>query len=44
MKKKRKHYRPDEKVSMSRRHLIDGVQVSDLYEEYELRPTVYYRW
>ena len=44
MKKKRKHYRPDEKVSMIRRHLIDGVQVSDLCEEHELRPTVYYRW
>jgi len=44
MKKKRKHYRPDEKVSMIRRHLIDGVQVSDLCEEHGLRPTVYYRW
>jgi transposase-like protein len=44
MKQKRKHYRPDEKVSMIRRHLIDGVQVSDLCEEHELRPTVYYRW
>lgn len=44
MKKKRKHYRPDEKVSIIRRHLIDGVQVSDLCEEHELRPTVYYRW
>lgn len=44
MKKKRKHYRPDEKVRIIRRHLIDGVQVSDLCEEHELRPTVYYRW
>lgn len=44
MKKKRKHYRPDEKVSIIRRHLIDGVLVSDLCEEHELRPTVYYRW
>jgi len=44
MKKKRKHYRPDEKVHLIRRHLIDGVQVSDLCEEHELRPTVYYRW
>jgi len=44
MKKKRKNYRPDEKVGIIRRHLIDGVQVSDLCEEHELRPTVYYRW
>jgi len=44
MRKKRKSYRSDEKVSIIRRHLLDGVQVSDLCDEYTLQPTVYYRW
>ncbi len=30
MSKKRKQYSPEEKVSILRRHLLDGVPVSDL--------------
>ena len=44
MRKKRKHYTGEEKVAILRRHLLDGVLVSDLCEESELRPTVFYRW
>jgi len=44
MKKERKHYSPEEKVSILRRHLIDKVPVSTLCEELELRPTVFYHW
>jgi transposase len=44
MKKDRKHYTPTEKVSILRRHLLDQVPVSDLCEEMNLQPTVFYRW
>jgi transposase len=44
MKKKRKQYTPEEKVAIVRKHLIEQVPVSDICEEYQLQPTVYYRW
>jgi transposase-like protein len=44
MVKHRKHYTPDEKVSIIRRHLIEKVPVSDLCQEQKLQPTVFYRW
>jgi transposase len=44
MKKKRKHYTPKEKVAILRRHLVEGVPISDLCDEQGLQPTVFYRW
>ena len=44
MRKERKHYTAEEKVAILRRHLLDKVPVSDLYEENGLQPTVFYRW
>jgi transposase-like protein len=44
MKKDRKHYTAEEKVSILRRHFLDKVPVSDLCEELGLQPTVFYRW
>lgn len=44
MSKQRKHYSPEEKVSILRRHLVEKVPVSDLCEELKLQPTVFYRW
>jgi len=44
MRKERKHYTSEEKVSILRRHLLDHVAVSDLCEELGLQPTVFYRW
>lgn len=44
MKKKRRRYTPEEKVAILRRHLIDKVAVSALCEEYNIQPTVFYRW
>lgn len=41
MRKERKHYTPEEKVSVLRRHLIDKVPVSTLCEEVQLRPRVF---
>ncbi len=44
MKRKRKNYKPEEKVAIIKRHLIDKLPVSDLCDEYKLQPTVFYRW
>jgi len=44
MRKKRKNYTAQEKVSILKRYLIDRVAVSDLCDEYNLQPTVFYRW
>jgi transposase len=44
MKKQRKNYTPEEKVAILRRHLVEGVPISDLDDELGLQPTVFYRW
>jgi transposase len=44
MRKPRKNYTPVEKVAILRRHLIDRVPVSDLCDEYQLQPTLFYQW
>ena len=44
MKKQRKNYTAEEKVSTLRRHLLEKVPVSDLCDELGLQPTVFYRW
>ena len=43
-RKPRKNYMPPEKVAILRRHLIDRVPVSDLCDEYQLSPTIFYAW
>jgi transposase-like protein len=44
MRKQRHNYTPEEKVSILRRHLVDRVPVSDLCDEYQLQPTIFYNW
>jgi len=44
MRKERKHFTPEERVAILRRHLVDKVPVSELCEELDLRPTMFYRW
>ena len=44
MKQTRKHYTPDEKVAVLRRHLLSQEPISKLCEELGLQPTVFYRW
>jgi transposase-like protein len=44
MKRSRRQFSGTEKVAVLRRHLIDSVPISDIYSEYELRPTGFYRW
>jgi transposase-like protein len=44
MRKPRKNYTPVEKVAILRRHLLDRVPVSELCDEYQLSPTLFYLW
>jgi transposase len=44
MKKQRKHYTPEEKVAILRRHLLENEPISKLCDEIGLKPTVLCRW
>ena len=44
MPKDRKNYTAKEKVAILRKHLIDHIPVSQLCDEYQLQPTIFYRW
>lgn len=40
----RKHYSPEQKVAIVRRHLLENVPVSDLCDEFGIHATQYYQW
>jgi len=42
--KQRKHYTPEEKIVVLRRHLLEKEPISKLCDELGLQPTVFYRW
>jgi len=42
MEHKRRHFSPEEKVAILRRHLLDKVPVSDLCDELGLQPNQFY--
>lgn len=44
MAKRRKHYTPEKKVEIIKKHLVDRVPLSDLCDQYGLHPTVFHRW
>ena len=44
MSKKRRYYSAKQKVSILRQHLLEGVAVSDLCDEYGMQPRLFYRW
>ena len=44
MAKKRKNYLPDQKVQILKKHLVDRIPLSDICDQYDLHPTVFYRW
>jgi transposase len=41
---KRKYFTPEQKVAIVRRHLLEGVPVSDLCDELGIHATQYYNW
>jgi len=44
MTKKRKQYTATEKVAILRQHLLEDVAVSEVCDQHDLQPTVFYRW
>ena len=44
MRKARKNYTPVVKVTILKRHLVDKVPVSDLCDEYQWQPNLFYGW
>jgi len=44
MRKVRRNYTPQEKVFILKRHLVERTPISDLCEEYQLQPKVFYTW
>ena len=44
MRRKRYNYTPEEKVLIFKRHLVEHIAVSDLCDEYQLQPKVFYEW
>jgi transposase len=44
MRKPRKNYSPEEKLAILKRHLVEGVPVSDLCDELQLNANVFYGW
>ena len=44
MRKARRHYSPQEKVAILRRHLLDRVSATQLCDDLQLQPSVFYRW
>jgi transposase-like protein len=44
VRKSRKKFSGTEKVAALRRHLLEGVPISTLCDEFGVAPTVFYRW
>ena len=44
MRKARKNYSPQEKIALLRAHLLDKVPTLRLCDQFQLQPTVFYRW
>lgn len=40
----RRHYTPEEKVAILRRHLLEHVPVSQLCEQHGIAPGLFYHW
>lgn len=44
MRKKRRNFTAEAKVSIIKQHLIEGVSISDLCSKHKIQPTIFYRW
>ena len=43
-KSKKKFHTPEQKVAILKKHLVEGVPLSDICDQYGLHPSVFYRW
>ena len=44
METPRRHYTPEQKVNILRKHLIERTPVSDLCDRHGIAPTLFYQW
>src|ERR1700675_3878164 len=42
--RERRHFSPQQKVTIVKAHLIDGVSISDLCDRHHIQPTQFYLW
>ena len=40
----RRHFTPQEKVAVVKRHLLEGIAISKLCDEFKINPTLFYQW
>jgi transposase-like protein len=43
-KQTRRHFSPQEKVAIVKRHLLEGAAISTLCDDYQIQPTLFYQW
>lgn len=43
-RRQRRQFTPEVKATILRRHLVDKIPVSDLCDEYQIQPTLFYLW
>jgi transposase len=43
-KQTRRHFTPQEKAAIVKRHLLEGAPVSNLCDEFQINPTLFYQW
>jgi transposase len=43
-KQTRRHFTPQEKVAIVKRHVLEDVPVSNLCDEFQITPTQFYQW
>jgi transposase len=44
MNSERRHLTPQEKIAALKRHLLEGVPVSEVCDQLGIAPTLFYRW
>jgi transposase len=42
--RERRHFSPQQKVTIVKAHLVDGVSISDLCDRHHIQPTQFYLW
>ena len=40
----RRHFSPEDKVAILRRHLLENIPVSELCDQHGIAPSVFYHW
>ena len=40
----RKNFSPEQKVIILKKHMLEGVALSDLCDQYGFHPSLFYRW